>query len=39
MPPRLARLLGDFAWGTMEEVFADEIRQPAVTAELQAMAS
>jgi len=38
MSPRLERLLGDFAWGAMEDVFAGEIAPPAVVAELHAMA-
>ncbi|TCH96285.1 DUF3473 domain-containing protein [Roseococcus sp. SYP-B2431] len=39
MPPRLARLLRDFAWSTMEDVYAGEIGPPSVSAELHAMAS
>jgi polysaccharide deacetylase family protein (PEP-CTERM system associated) len=39
MPPRLARLLGDFAWGAMADVFAGEIGRPVAAAEQHAMAS
>ena len=38
MSPRLERLLRDFSWGTMEEVFAGEIGAHPVPAALHAMA-
>ncbi|MBS7812046.1 XrtA system polysaccharide deacetylase [Roseococcus pinisoli] len=37
MPPRLARLLSDFSWGAMEDVFADEISQAPAPAGHRAM--
>lgn len=39
MPSRLNRLLRDFAWSTMEDVFAEEIGRPVLATELHAMAS
>lgn len=38
MGARLDRLLRDFAWGSMSDVFAQELAEPALPAKLRAMA-